>query len=223
MSGLPRLSWRPFDPAERLAENFDNCEALPEDLARELRTCYNTHRENRQRLAKAVQARGYYVGGKSTGKSGKSKSKGKGKGGGKKGGPSGKGGRARGMSLDELKAMTACAQCGQRGHWKGDAACPGAKTVHAAGRHDEEEAEASYDQDDGWYDQAAEQEDWEAWSSARYGFAAQRVENDASKNRVDPLYSEAAVSRGINRVLNKAGIQPRKDVETVQNTIRSDD
>jgi hypothetical protein len=47
-------------------------EALPEDVARELHTCFSTHRENRQRLAKAVQARGYYVntGGGSKGKKG---------------------------------------------------------------------------------------------------------------------------------------------------------
>ena len=222
-----------FDPAERLAENFDtdSCDNLPEDVARELHTCFTTHRENRQRLAKAVQARGYYVGNRSKGK-GKDKSKSKGKG--KKGSSGGKsGGKARGMSLDELKAVTTCAECGQRGHWKGDAACPGAaKSAHATGRADEdEEAEHVVDYDDGWYDQAADQAEWESWANHRYGFAAARhqppvppTSSSSGGAPRDALRQESeAVARGVNRVLNKAGSSKQVSVDRVQATIRSDD
>jgi hypothetical protein len=71
-----------YDPVEALAVNMvyeDEYAAIPEGLAREL----TTHKENRQKLAKAVQARGYFVKGKGKGKS-KDKSKApKGKGRGK--------------------------------------------------------------------------------------------------------------------------------------------
>ena len=209
-----------FDPAERLAENFglDNCELLPEDVARELHSCFSTHRENRQRLAKGVQARGYYVGsGKSSGKGGKSKSKGKSKGG--KQGQS-KGGRARGMTLDELKAVTTCAECGQKGHWKGDPGCLGAKAVHATGR--QEDADGEEDEDDGsWYDQGHGQDDWDAWATNRYGFAASRLPPASSK---DPLRHEAEqVARGVNRVIGKAGLTGNVAVDKVQAAVTSDD
>ena len=112
-----------YDPVETLAENMvyegEYAAVIPESIARELHGCLTTHRENRQKLAKAVQARGYFVKSKGKGKS-KDKSKApKGKGRGKKGS-----GKARGMSLDELKKSTACADCGQTGHWRGDPECP---------------------------------------------------------------------------------------------------
>ena len=208
-----------FDPAERLAENFDldNCELLPEEVARELHSCFSTHRENRQRLAKAVQARGYFVGGgKSSGK-GKGKAKGKSKGG-KKG--QSKGGRARGMTLDELKAVTTCAECGQKGHWKGDPGCPGAKAVHTAGRQEDVDDEQEYD-DGSWYDQGHNQDDWDAWASSRYGFAASRLSRDSVK---DPLRREAEqVARGVNRVIGKAGMTGNVTADKVQAAITSDD
>ena len=108
------------DPVEALADVEPD--ELPEEVARELHECFATHRENRQRLAKAVQARGYYVGGKGKGKDTKGREKGKGSKG--KGGKK-SGGKARGMSLEELKSKTTCSECGLRGHWRGDPECRG--------------------------------------------------------------------------------------------------
>jgi hypothetical protein len=95
------------DPVEKLAE-YDMPDYLPENLARELHEVYATHRENRARLAKAVKARGYYV---TKGKGKKGAGKSRGKDGGKSAGKAppkskGKGGKARGMSLEELKKVT---------------------------------------------------------------------------------------------------------------------
>ncbi|CAL1151001.1 unnamed protein product [Cladocopium goreaui] len=112
------------DPVEALAE-VELCQGLPEEVSRELHQVFATHRENRQKLAKAVKARGFYVsGGNNSGKGKKGKS-GKPSSFKPKGGKGAKGGgKARGMSLDELKAVTACADCEQIGHWKGDPECP---------------------------------------------------------------------------------------------------
>ena len=51
------------------------------------------------------------------------------------------------MSLDELKAKTTCAACGQVGHWKGDLQCK-AKSANEASRaqNDDHDEEA-----DDWY------------------------------------------------------------------------
>ena len=112
------------DPVEKLAE-YDMPDYLPENLARELHEVYATHRENRARLAKAVKARGYHV---TKGKGKKGAGKSNGKDGGKSAGKAppkskGKGGKARGMSLEELKKVTTCGDCFELGHWKGDPQC----------------------------------------------------------------------------------------------------
>ena len=204
------------DPVENLAE-CELAQEIPEEVARELHTCFQTHRENRQRLAKAVQARGFYVGGgsKGKGKGTKGPAKGKGKSKGKKGS-----GKARGMSLDELKAKTTCAACGQVGHWKGDPQCK-VKSSNEASRHQNDE----YDEGaEDWYgpdgDYTAEQ--WAAWEAERYGyedrtaFSATRTAPTRSSTAEttttptptapsDETDKEArAVARGINRVRGKA-------------------
>lgn len=84
--------------------------------------------------------------GKDKGKS-KDKSKGmpKGKGRGKKGA-----GKARGMSLDELKKSTACADCGQTGYWRGDPECPRKANVTTKDENDYDDEEAWDYEDDSW-------------------------------------------------------------------------
>ncbi|CAE7161267.1 unnamed protein product [Symbiodinium necroappetens] len=208
-----------YDPVENLAE-CDLASDLPEDVARELHTCFQTHRENRQRLAKAVQARGFYVGGSSKGKSKGSKgaSKGKGKSKGKKGS-----GKARGMSLDELKAKTTCAACGQVGHWRGDPQCR-AKSANEASRAGADDLEG--DADD-WYGQEGDYtpEQWASWEAERYGYedrytyvasrpsptstsapsAATTSGTTGETQSTETLDAEArAVARGINRVRGRS-------------------
>ena len=152
------------DPIEKIAES-DVPDYLPENLARELHEVYATHRENRARLAKAVKARGFYV---NKGKGKKASGKGKNKDGGKTAGKSppkskGKGGRARGMSLEELKKITTCGDCFEIGHWKGDPQCKGPKKAHEAGNVDA--SAEHYGDDDGYndYDYNQYNEYWEAW------------------------------------------------------------
>ncbi|CAE6964690.1 unnamed protein product [Symbiodinium sp. CCMP2592] len=209
------------DPVENLAE----CELayeIPEDMARELHTCFQTHRENRQRLAKAVQARGFYVGGsKGKAKGSKGAGKGKGKSKGKKGL-----GKAPGMSLEELKAKTTCAICGQVGHWKGDPQCRGKSANEASRTTVEENTEDAED----WYGYDGEYtaEQWAAWEAERYGYeerstyVASRPTTTSSPTptaaptttptttttsspSAAALEAEArAVARGINRVRGRA-------------------
>eukprot|EP00913_Durusdinium_trenchii_P002034 g1880.t1 len=146
-----------YDPVEMLADVEMN-EGVPEDLTRELHHCFATHRENRQKLAKAVKARGFYVSGSSNagkGKKGQKGSKGK-----KGKGSSKGGGKARGgMTLQELKAVTTCGDCEQVGHWRGDPECPKQRRgAHEAGRGDDHDP---WDAD--WYDDADYQWDDGTW------------------------------------------------------------
>ena len=125
--GYPEASWEaPEDPLENYMVDGES-EELPEGLAKELHTAYAGYRDNRDRLAAAVKARGFIKGkGKQKGKdSGKGKTK------------DGKGGKSsgkarKGMSLTELKKITVCRSCGVRGHWEGDAECKSSKIAHAA-------------------------------------------------------------------------------------------
>ena len=154
------------DPVETVAEAFsyEEEQAIPEGLARELHGCFASHRENRQKLAKAVQARGYYVKGKGKSKGGKDRSKGatpKGKGRGKSGG------KARGMSLEELKKVTTCADCNETGHWRGDPECR--KSNVAIKEEPEEHYDDDYDVDEWFtgcyeYDPHAAQHQWSGWT-----------------------------------------------------------
>ena len=199
-----------YDPIEALADA--DVDELPEEVARELHECFSTHRENRQRLSRAVQARGFYVnaGGKGKGKGSKGdvgKSKGKGGGKGKKGG-----GKARGMSLEELKAKTACGDCGLKGHWRGDPECK-MKNAHQAGRADPEDVDG-----DDWYGEYND-EQWHSWEENRYGYAATRLAHPTSSSTPaapssatssaltssDFVHAEAGyVARGVNKVIQKA-------------------
>ena len=149
-----------YDPVENLAE-CELASEIPEDVARELHTCFQTHRENRQRLAKAVQARvSTSAAPKARAKEPKAPQK-------ARASPRGSFGKARGMSLDELKAKTTCAACGQVGHWKGDLQCK-AKSANEASRaqNDDHDEEA-----DDWYgpDGDYTNEQWAAWEAERYG------------------------------------------------------
>ncbi|CAE7744915.1 RE1 [Symbiodinium sp. KB8] len=231
------------DPAEMIAEQ--DMDELPEDLARNLHSVMATHRENRQKLARAVQARGFYVsGGKgkkgSKGGGGKGTGKGKGKGGGKS---SKGGGKARGgMSLDELKAVTVCGDCGQKGHWRGDAACS-AKKVNEVARHDaeDEEDDGGADGLDDWYGYGEEGDD-EQWMAERYGYVVARAVQAATRTTTSPpassvtrpaststaslevLKNEAArIARGVNKVRAKAGKQEEVAISAVEEALRSDD
>ena len=246
------LNWlADFDPAEALVEqDLDN---LPEDLAKNLHSCLATHRENRQRLAKAVQARGFYVNsgkGKkgSKGSGGKAGGKGKGKTGKSSGKPSGHKARG-GMSLDELKAVTVCGDCGQRGHWRGDAGCP--KKVNEATRVDDgDDDPAPGDEDEQW------QDDWygygdDDWEAERYGYpvtrsaqAATRTTTTRSPTATSPTsrplssatsYRDTAaakndleheagkVARGINKVRGKVSKEPEVPVSEVAEALKTDD
>ena len=163
------------DPVEKLADEVPDY--LPENLARELREVYATHRENRARLAKAVKARGFYVnkskggkkGSKGGGKSKDSGKAGKGSGGKSKGKGSGK---ARGMSLEQLKQVTSCADCGEMGHWRGDTQCKNpAKKAHETVNVDFEDTEQfeAYLQDypyDDWHEW--EPDTNEAWVTNKH-------------------------------------------------------
>ena len=144
------------DPVEAVAETFfqDN-ESLPESIAKELHGCFASHRENRQKLAQAVQARGYYLKGKGKGgksKGGKDRSKGMGK---KGSGKKGNSGKARGMTLEELKKVMACSECGQIGHWHNK--CP--RKAHATVREEDD----FYDEEGDDYYGEWTPEEWEAW------------------------------------------------------------
>ena len=176
------------DPIETLAE-VELYQGLPEEVSRELHQVFSTHRENRQKLAKAVKARGFYVSGQSGGKGGK-----KGKYGGKSGGKSSKGGKkggkARGMSLADLKAVTTCGDCDQVGHWKGDPECPKQRRgANEAAR--EEEAEEAWDE----YDEGADYE-WgdEYWEEQYDGQArsAHTAYRTTSTSRTTPLKSSSS-------------------------------
>ena len=191
------------DPVEALAEV--EMTEIPESVARELHECFASHRENRQRLARAVQARGYYVGGgkgkSKSGEKGKGKSSEKGKGKSKKGG-----GKARG-----------CGDCGQKGHWRGDPECRGAKKANEAARVPDDDQEEDEDGDD-WYGQY-DDPSWQQWEAQRYGYPVRRSTLEArtssaatttsapsTTNSSDFLARESeAVARGINRVRQKAG------------------
>lgn len=223
------------DPAEAFADN-EVVEALPEDVARELHTCFSTHRENRQRLAKAVKNRGFYVSDKGKGKKGKGsgKTKGGGKGKGRKG-PSKGGGKARGMSLDELKAVTTCTACGQVGHWHDDAECP-KRGAHEASREQEED-----DEQEDWQWQEGDwswaDEEWEAWATERYGYPTARYAHTSSRTMTSrtpvptsslPSSSSAVakeaqkVTRDINAVRNKMGQLATVKEEDVKAEIESE-
>ena len=144
--------------AEQTVREAYNDVWLPDGLAQELTTCFNTHRENRQKLAKAVQARGYYVKGKGKGRGKKGGDKGKAKGKGK----SKSSGKARGMSLDELKAKTACAECGQTGHWKDE--CPRRSNVTG---HEPAEDEEAWDYDgQEWPADEWDADAWDRWEAS---------------------------------------------------------
>lgn len=223
------------DPAEAFADN-EVVEALPEDVARELHTCFSTHRENRQRLAKAVKNRGFYVSDKGKGKkgkgSGKTKSGGKGKG---RKGPSKGGGKARGMSLDELKAVTTCTACGQVGHWHDDAECPKRGAHKASREHDEDDEQEDWQWQEGdwsWAD-----EEWEAWATERYGYPTARYAHTSSRTMTSrppvptsslPSSSSAVakeaqkVTRDINAVRNKMGQLATVKEEDVKVEIESE-
>ena len=214
---------------------------IPEDLARTMHSVMATHRENRQKLA-----RGFYVnGGKgkkgSKGRGGKGQEKGKAKGGGK---PSKSGGKARGgMSLDDLKAVTVCGDCGQKGHWRGDAAC-NAKKVNEVARQDAEDEndEDGGDGQDDWYGYG--DEEGEQWMVERYGYevtrsvqAAMRTTPTAlstppaTRTTSAPTASQAAavkdeasrVARKVNKVRGKASSSSQLPVSAVEQALRSDD
>ena len=173
------------DPIEALAD-VELHEGIPEDISRELHSCFTTHRENRMKLAKAVQARGYYVASKGKGKKGsKSSSKGgKSSGGKSSGGGKGKGKARNGMSLAELKAVTTCADCEQVGHWKGDPECPHSKRkTHEATR--DEDAEQYDDEDYHWDDQY--------WSPSFDG--QERNAYQARRNKTPPTAAPYAAAR----------------------------
>ena len=224
------------DPAEAFADN-ESVEVLPEDVARELHTCFSTHRENRQRLAKAVKNRGFYVSDKGKGKKGKGsgKTKGGGKGKGRKG-PSKGGGKARGMSLEELKAVTTCTACQQVGHWHDDPECP-KRGAHEASRDHEEDGEP-----EDWQWQEGEwswaDEEWEAWASERYGYPTARYAHTSSRTMTSrtpvptsslPSSSAAVakeaqkVTRDINSVRSKMGHMATVREEDVKQEIETEE
>ena len=154
------------DPIEAIIESTyqeaNDMNLVPESLASTLSSCFSTHRENRLRLARAVQSRGYWVkGGKGKGKGKSSKGAGKGSKGGKPSKGRGKGGsgKARGMSLDELKAQTACAECGMMGHWKDE--CPNRKSNVTRNYDDEHYGDQDYDNEENWdYGPGFEGDEW---------------------------------------------------------------
>ena len=151
----------------------DLADADVEYLARQLHEVFATHRENRQKLAQAVKARGFYLKnshGKGRGK-GFCKTKGKGKGKStsspstsrpSKGSSSSGKGKARGMSLDELKKITTC---GEQGHWKGDPQCKGPKKAHETSNYDLDYEDAAEGWDDAFWDgwQEDEEHQREGW------------------------------------------------------------
>eukprot|EP00913_Durusdinium_trenchii_P008023 g7523.t1 len=166
----PSIVWDSWlyenDPVEMIAEQtlYEAVDEnlIPQNLARDLTACFNTHRENRRQLARAVQARGYYVRG------GKGKSGGRGKGdrGKGRGGKKGKGGKSAGgktrggLTLQELKAKTACAECGAIGHWKEE--CP--KRQSNLTHHTEyREPDPYYEPDFEEYDYDADEQAYEEW------------------------------------------------------------
>ncbi|CAE7633950.1 GIP, partial [Symbiodinium sp. KB8] len=231
------------DPAEMIAEQ--DMEELPEDLAKTLHSVMATHRENRQKLARAVQARGFYVnGGKgkkgSKGGGGKGSGKGKAKGSGKSSKGGGK--TPNGMTLDELKAVTVCGDCGQKGHWRGDAAC-NAKKVNEVARHEAEDDDYDGGADglDDWYGYGEEGDD-DQWMAERYGYVVARTVQAATRTTTSPpnpsvtrpsstsaaptaaLRNEAArTARGVNKVRAKAGQTMEVATSAVEEALRSDD
>ena len=200
------------DPFEAVAEILEaDTAALPEPLARELHSCFASHRENRQKLAKAVQARGYYVRSKGKGKSsskGKGSSKGAGKGKGKKGG-----GKARGMSLEGLKKVTTCADCDQVGHWKGDPECPMRRANHAAKEEplDEEDDEYGAEVYGEW-----EPEQWEVWFSENYGSKDDRSAHISERRKLDRQASLSQEAYDVAK--NVANLRSRATGESSSST-----
>ena len=183
------------DPVEMLAD-VELYEGIPEDISRELHTCFTTHRENRQKLAKAVQARGFFVASKGQGKKG-FKSAGKGKSSSSKGSggkSKGKGKARNGMSLAELKAVTTCADCEQVGHWKGDPECPHSKRkTNEASREDEHYDDEEYHWDDQYWSPSFDGQERNAYQARR-----NKVPPSAAPyvpKRTSPL-SRPAPSRG---------------------------
>lgn len=178
------------DPIEYLAHIDNDLEYLPEALARELHEVFATHRENRAKLARAVKARGFFVKsgkgakgkgkGKTTSTSSSSTSKGAPPKGFNKGKSRGRGGRARRMTLEELKSVTTCADCGEMGHWKGDSMCKNPKKAHETQHFDgetEEDETGYYDDwyhpegnwdDENWYDNYMDHlQERQSWATTR--------------------------------------------------------
>ena len=128
-----------------------------------------------------MKARGFYVsGGNNSGKGKKGKS-GKPSSFKPKGGKGAKGGgKARGMSLDELKAVTACADCEQIGHWKGDPECPKQKRgAHEAARDDGGEEE--------WYGEDEEYQWYDTYWEEQYDGQARSAHTAYRIHRLRPL------------------------------------
>ena len=180
------------DPVEALAEQHVDHTTLPEGLARDLHTCFASHRENRQKLARAVQARGYYVN-KGQSKGGKKGGKGKpGKGKGGKGKSSG--GKARGgMSLDELKASTTCSSCGQMGHWHDDPQCPNNRKSNVVD-HDGGAGDGDAEQDEGgdYYEEWGQ--DWgDEWADEWYHDAPQTRSSNAAVRNPPGVYAKESL------------------------------
>lgn len=216
------------DPVERLAES-DSVGYLPEPLARELHEVFATHRENRAKLARAVKARGFYTNkgkgkGKPPGKKGKSSgalhSPQKGDKGSRKGGK----GKARGgMSLDELKKVTACGDCQQLGHWKGDPQCPKAtKKAHETHTIDLDPDEIVGEVDSWWDEDYWEAHEVSTWATQRQESPVKKVEpTKNSKDAESELYVGLTVDeaddvvRGINQLKRKvADSRPRSSKDT---------
>ena len=226
------------DPIEALADQHVDMTMLPEGLARDLHTCFASHRENRQKLSRAVQARGYYVKGHQN-KGGKKG--GKGKGGKGKGGKSKGGSKTRGgMSLEELKASTTCGSCGAQGHWHDDPECPNNRKSNVVANEEAVEDGGYEDDGTGEYYEEWNQEYFDEWADDWYEQDQPRSTNTAvRKPKVgayarESLYEESVkVAKDLNvfkdKVLQKDTkvARPRDpqpaEVRQVQEALKSDD
>ena len=146
------------------------------------------------------------------------------------------------MTLDELKAVTVCGDCGQKGHWRGDAAC-NAKKVNEVARHEAEDDDYDGGADglDDWCGYGEEGDD-EQWMAERYGYVVARTVQAATRTTTSPpnpsvtrpsststaptaaLRNEAArTARGVNKVRAKAGQTVEVATSAVEEALRSDD
>jgi hypothetical protein len=100
------------------------------------------------------------------------------------------------MSLDELKKNTACADCGQTGHWRGDQYCPRRSNTTVKEEPDPD-AEEEWDYEGyEWHDGYEHQ--WSGWTD-EYSWQADDRSAHALQRQHQKIYKIGDDAATINK------------------------